>query len=212
MALASCRDASSVVALSKSPVFHHQFSSITKAIANLAKNEHELKRVQKLFKEQWLKYFLLRVVNYFQTDVVNIFREHAVCLKGRQYRHKANNVIGGNKPLGIGYGLSVVNLADFESSWSLPFSLHRVKSNEDEVEEGAKQNASRKAICELEEFAGSLNINAADSNYAVAKYITKVVEISNLVNILRIRHGNKVYESESQETGGHRGFIERNII
>ena len=171
MALASCRDASSVVALSKSPVFHHQFSSITKAIANLAKDERELKRIKERFQEQWLKYFPLSSVNYLQIDVVNVFREYAPCLKGRQYRHMANNVIGGNKPLGFGYGLSVVNLADFGSSWSLPFSMHRVKSNEDEVEEGAKQNASRKAICE--EFAESLNINAADSNYAVAKYFAK---------------------------------------
>ena len=199
MALASCRDASSVVALSKSPVFHHQFSSIAKAIANLAKDARALKRIKERFQEQWWKYFPLSSVNYLQIDVVNIFREYAPCLKGRQYRHMANNVIAGNKPLGIGYGLSVVNLADFGSSWSLPFSMHRVKSNEDEVEAGAKQI---KAICEREEFAKSLNINAADSNYGVAKYITKVVEISNLVNILRIRHGNKVYEGERQETGG----------
>ena len=199
MALASYRDARSVVALSKSPVFHHQFSSITKAIANLAKNEHELKRVQKLFKEQWVEYFPLSSVNYLQTDVVNIFREHSPCLKGRQYRHKANNVIGGNKPLGIGYGLSLVNLADFASSWSVPFDVQRVKSNEDEIEVGAKQI---KVICESEKFVRSLQINAADSSYGVAKYITKVNGISNLVNILRVRHGNKVYPGEYQETGG----------
>jgi hypothetical protein len=112
MALASFRDAKSVVALSKSPVFHHRYSSISKAIASLAKNEHELKRVRKVFREQQLKYFPVRARNYFQTDVVNIFREHSPCLKARQYRHKANNVIFGNKPLGIGYPLSLVNLAD----------------------------------------------------------------------------------------------------
>jgi len=199
MALASYREAQSVVALSKSPVFHHQYSSITKAIANLANDERELKRVQKLFKEQWLEYFPINSVNYLQTDVVNIFREHAPCLKGRQYRHKANTVISGNKPLGIGYPLSLVNIADFESSWSIPFSLHRVKSNEDEIEVAAEQI---KAICESEKFAQSLNINAADSSYGVAKYITKVNKVSNLVNILRLRHGNKVYPSETRETGG----------
>ena len=201
MAVASYREAKSVVALSKSPVFHHQYSSITKAITNLAKDERELKRVRKLFQEQWLKYFPIESVNYFQTDVVNIFREHAPCLKGRQYRHKANQVIGGNKPLGIGYGLSLVNLGDFESSWSMPFSLHRVKANEDEVEVGAEQI---KVICESEKFLESLNINAADSSYGVAKYITKVNDVSNLVNVIRLRHGNKVYPGESQETGGAR--------
>jgi hypothetical protein len=199
MALASYRDAKSVAALSKSPVFHHQYSSITKAIANLAKDERELKRVRKLFKEQWLEYFPVSSVNYFQTDVVNIFREHAPCLRDRQYRHKANNMIGGNKPIGIGYGLSLVNLADFASSWSVPFDVRRVKSNEDEIEVAAEQI---KEICESERFARSLNINAADSSYGVAKYITKVNEVSNLVNVIRLRHGNKVYEGEYQETGG----------
>jgi hypothetical protein len=126
MALASFKDAKSVVALSKSPVFHHQFSSVFKAIDALATNEHEFKRVRKLFREQWLEYFSRRERNYFQTDVVNIFREHSPCLKERTFRHKANNVIFGNKPLGIGYPLSLVNIADFSSSWSLPFDLKRV--------------------------------------------------------------------------------------
>jgi len=199
MALASYTDAKSVVALSKSPVFHHEFSSISKAIDALAKNEHEFKRVRKLFREQWLKYFPVKERNYFQTDVVNIFREHSPCLKERQYRHKANNVIAGNKPIGIGYPLSLVNIADFPSSWSLPFDLKRVRSNEDEIEVAAEQI---KAICESEEFTESLNINAADSSYGVAKYIAKVNEVKNLVNVIRLRHGNKTFESEYQETGG----------
>jgi hypothetical protein len=199
MALASFTDAKSVVALSKSPVFQHQYASITDAISNLAINGRDLKRVLKLFREHWLKYFPCRLVNYFQTDVVNIFRPFAPCLRDRQYRHKANNVIFGNKPLGIGYGLSSVNIADFASSWSVPLELRRVKSNEDEIEVGAEQ---MKAICESERFKEGLNINAADSQYGVAKYITKVAGIPNLVNVLRLRHGNKVFTSEFKETGG----------
>lgn len=199
MALASYTDAKSVVALSKSSVFHHEYSSVFKAIDALAKDTYEFKRVRKLFREQWLKYFPVRARNHFQTDVVNIFRQHSPCLKERQYRHKANNVIAGNQPLGIGYGLSLVNLADFESRWSVPFDLKRISSNEDEIEVAAGQI---KTICESEEFLESLNINAADSSYGVAKYISRVNGISNLVNILRLRHGNKVFEREFQETGG----------
>jgi hypothetical protein len=59
-----------------------------------------------------------------------------------------------------------------------------------------------KRICESEEFFGSLQINACDSSYGVAKYISKMNGINNLVNIIRLRHGNKVDESESLETGG----------
>lgn len=199
MAVASYKDAKSVVALSKSPVFHREYSSVSKAIANLARDERQLNRVRHRFQEQWQKYFPIRERNYLQTDVVNIFREQAPCLKDRQYRHKANNVIKGNKPLGIGYPLSLVNVADFQSSWSLPFDLRRVKSNEDEIEVGAEQI---KAICESAEFLESLQINAADSSYGVAKYISKVNDISNLVNVIRLRHGNKVFESEWRESGG----------
>ena len=93
----------------------------------------------------------------------------------------------------------MVNVADFESSWSIPFEVRRVGSNEDEVEVAAEQI---KQICERAEFVESLQINAGDSAYGVAKYISKVCSISNLVNILRLRHGNKVYESDWQETGG----------
>jgi len=199
MALASYRGAKSVVGLSKSPVFHHEFSSVFKVIDALAKHQHEIKRVRQLFRRQWLKYFPVKERNHLQTDVVNIFREHAPCLKERQYRHKANNVIGGNQPLGIGFGLSLVNLADCSSSWSVPFDLKRVSANEDEIEVGAEQI---KRICAAEEFARSLQINAADSSYGVAKYISKVNGISNLVNVIRLRHANKVFESEYQETGG----------
>lgn len=198
-AVASYRDAKSVVALSKSPIFHHQFSSVSKAIINLAKNKQELKRVRRLFREHQLKYFPIRSRNHLQTDVVNLFRQHSPCLKGRQYRHKANNVIAGNQPLGIGYGFSFVNLADFESNWSLPCLVRRIGSHEDEIEVAVEQI---KAICESEEFVESLNINAGDSSYGVAKYISQVNRISNLVNILRLRHGNKVDESEYQATGG----------
>lgn len=104
-----------------------------------------------------------------------------------------------HQPLGIGYGFSFVNLADFESSWSLPFDLRRIGSHEDEILVAVEQI---KAICESEEFVASLNINAADSSYGVAKYISKANRLSNLVSILRLRHGNKVDESDYQETGG----------
>ena len=73
MAVASYREARSVVAVSKSPVFHHQYSSITKAIGNLAKDERELGRVQKLFKEQWIEYFTLSSVNYFLFSFIHLF-------------------------------------------------------------------------------------------------------------------------------------------
>jgi predicted adenine nucleotide alpha hydrolase (AANH) superfamily ATPase len=63
-----------------------------------------------------------------------------------------------------------------ESRWSLPFDLKRVGEDEDEMKVAAEQI---RRICESEEFATSLNINAADSSYGVAKYIASVNGINN---------------------------------
>lgn len=200
MALASFQSAKSVVALSNSPLFHHQYSSLHKAIGKLANDERSLKTVKRVFQQQWLEYFKAEPVNYWQLDVVNIFRQHSPCLQDRQFRHKSNNVIAGNKPIGIGYGLSSLNRADFSSSWSVPFELSRVKSNEDEILIGAQQI---KSVCERKEFSKALNINAADSSYGTAKFISQVSEVENLVNVLRLRHGRKVYEAIKEiDTGG----------
>lgn len=199
MALASYEPAKSVTGLSESPFFHHQYSSVTDAISEPAGNERDLKRVRRLLAEHQLKYFPKRRVNHFQSDVVNVFREYGPCLRDRQYRHKANNVIRANKPIGIGYALAEVNIAELESGWSVPFNVRRVRSGEDEIEVGAAQI---KAICERAEFAGCLNINACDSSYGVAKYIGPVSEIENLVSVIRLRHGNKIYETEPKATRG----------
>lgn len=199
MALASFQSAKSVVALSRSPLFHRQYSSVHKAIAGLALDKWSLKKVLDQLQHQWLEYFPVRGRNYWQTDVVNIFRQHSPCLRERQYRHKANNVIRGNKPIGIGYGLSSLNLADFESSWSVPFELRRIKPDEDEIKVGARQI---RAVCQRPEFASGLNLNAADSAYGTAKYICRVNDIGNLVNVVRLRHGRRVFEAIREESTG----------
>lgn len=36
----------------------------------------------------------------------------------------------------------------------------------------------------------------------MAKYISKVNEVENLVHVMRLRHGNKVFEAEARETKG----------
>ena len=201
MALASFKTAQSVVGLSESPLFYHQYSSVTAAISTLAKTQHELKIVRKIFQEHWLRYlcWLKGSKIHWQTDGVSLFREYSKCLKDTQYIHKANVKVPGNKPVGIGYPLSLVNIADFASSWSVPFEMRRVKSYEDAILVGADQI---KEICEREEFKGFLHINACDSSYGTAKYIAQVFAIENLVSVIRLRHGIKVWVSEERKTGG----------
>jgi hypothetical protein len=90
MALAGFREAKSVAALSQSPLFPRQFSSMSKAIASLAKNHQELRWLRRLFRQHSLQYFPVSAGDYLQTDAVNLFRQYSPCVQGGQYRHKAN--------------------------------------------------------------------------------------------------------------------------
>ncbi len=199
MALASFKSAKSVVGLSESPVFHFQFSSICEAISSLARTyaEHaeRLKALQRLF----LARFEWKSIIDWQSDGVSLFREHSRCLKDLQFVHKANTVIHGNKPIGIGYPLLFINLADFANKWSLPFEVEIAGKETDYVILAGQKMVE---ICGRDEFKEVLNVNTADSSFSCPKYLSPTSKVKNLVSITRLRHGRKVSFVERKKTNG----------
>ena len=105
MAFASFKSAKSVVGLSESPVYHYQYSSISEAVTNLASTSEERDERRKSLQRLFLARFKGNSIIDWQSDGVSLFREHSRCLKDLQFVHKANTVIRGNKPIGIGYQL-----------------------------------------------------------------------------------------------------------
>ena len=199
MAVASFKFAKSVVGLSESPVFHYQYSSITDAITNLAKTATERSECRKSLQRLFLARFKWKLMIDWQTDGVSLFREHSRCLKDLQFVHKANTVIRGNKPIGIGYPLLFINLADFENKWSLPFEVCIAGKETDYVSLAAEKFG---IICELDEFRDVLNVNTGDASFGCSKYLSPTSKIKNLVSITRLRHGRKVCFAERKETKG----------
>lgn len=200
MALSSDCRAKSVVALSESPLFHYQYSSICDAIAHLSKDALSLAKVQDVIQALCLPYVKKQAVTHFQTDGVNLFRQHSPCLEGRHYVYKANNVIPGNKPLGIGYSYSFVNWADLPHSWSLPFGVNRVGATDHVVSMGARQITQ---IAQSDAFKETLVVNTCDSSYGCARYLSPTQGVANLVSLTRLRYGKKVYcKAASEPTGG----------
>lgn len=199
MALASFKSAKSVVGLSESPVYHYQYSSISETISNLARTSAERDEHRQSLQRLFLERFERKPIIDWQSDAVSLFREHSKCLKDLQFVHKANTVIRGNKPIGIGYPLLFVNLADFENKWSLPFEVEIVGKETDYV-----SLAGRKMIelCGRDEFKYLLNVNTADSSFGCPKYLSPTSKVKNLVSITRLRHGRKVCFVERKETGG----------
>lgn len=199
MALASFKAAKSVVGLSESPVYHYQYSSISETVSKLARTSEERDERRQLLQRLFLERFAGKPIIDWQSDGVSLFREHSRCLKDLQFVHRANTVIRGNKPIGIGYPLLFINLADFQNKWSLPFEVEIAGKETDYVSLAGRKMVE---LCGREEFNQLLNVNTADSSFGCPKYLSPTSKIENLVSITRLRHGRKVCFAESQATGG----------
>lgn len=209
MALASCQEAHSPVELSLSPVYQYQFSSIAKVLNHIVCDAEDHQRVQKAIREMCMPYFD-RSASLFpgyvlQTDTSPVGKPHSPTLPERSYIVRPNNVIPGNKPLTVGYDISFVNLSGGENGWSLPLSIKRVAIG---------QTASQCALEQLKDlFAHSelnltdrLVINTLDSKYGNAHYLAPAHQHKQLVNVVRLRAGMKVYKRHHRgATGGADG-------
>lgn len=206
MALASFEQAHSLVEFSLSPVFHYQYSSIRDAIGELATGRRDRAKVQSLIQRLCLAHYAFegdgpdRVV--FQTDTSPVCKAHSPTLKHRTYVAVPNQMIRGNKPVGIGYEVSFVNLSEGTTKWSLPLSTQRV---------GVDQTASEKALEQIAQllshpdlgFGEKLCLNTLDSKYGHAAYLAPSWQYDNLVSIVRLRAGIKVWTRDRQShTGG----------
>ena len=197
--MASFKSAKSVVGLSESPVYHYQYSSISEAVSNLARPFAERDERRKALQRLFLARFKVKSIIDWQTDGVSLFREHSRCLKDLQFVHQANTVIRGNKPIGIGYPLLFINLADFANKWSLPFEVEIVGKETDYVSLAAEKFIE---LCHRDEFKNNLNVNTADASFGCPKYLSPTSKIKNLVSITRLRHGRKVCFAERKKSGG----------
>ena len=200
MALSSYQKADSLVQLSDSPLFHYQFSSVFKPIHDLATTEQDYEYRKSQILGQCLKYAKPQNRVLLQTDVTPLLKEHSPTLENRQHVKKSNNVIKGNKPLGIGYPLSSINLSA-ASKWSLPLSRGRVPLEHTESSYAVEQ---LKALLPtlLLALQYDLIINTTDSSYTHAAYLSPLYEEGNLVCISRFRRGSKVYIPAAKAESG----------
>lgn len=209
MALASYPEARSPVELSLSPVYHYQYSSISKTLDKLAADNKKRSVLQKSIQELCMSYFhppAWQAYYLLQTDTTPLCKPHSPTMKDRTYIATPNNVIAGNKPLSIGYETSFINLSDSDGSWSLPLSIKRLPLD---------QNASECALSQLEELfvnpnldlSASLVINTLDSKYGNARYLSPAHQHEHMVNVVRLRWGMKVWKRHYRtDTGGHPGI------
>lgn len=114
MSLASFEKAHSVVGLSQSPLFHHQYSSIADAINGICAKENDYESISTKIRRFCLSYYPIPVdtIYRFNSDSSTVLKLFSPTLQGRSQVYVPNNVIPSNKPLSVGYRTSAITLSE----------------------------------------------------------------------------------------------------
>ena len=199
MAISSYTQAKSVVEYSESPLYHYQYSSISKLFARLLESVGKdtgqfLKQVQDFIRPYVPKESIIRT----QLDSFPVYKPLSYTHPERSTVYKPNVKVEGQKPVEIGYNISSFNQG-FADKWSLPHSMKRVSTSETCLQVGIQQI---QAFIKKLPIAHPLVVNTADSSYGNAEFLCVLHQESNLVNIVRFKN-RTVYDYSPQK--GTRG-------
>jgi hypothetical protein len=194
------------VELSLCKLFHYQYSSLSKAVTNISKDDESYALISKEIMELQLLYlqeYLSSRVRLI-TDCTPIVKRHSDCLGDRQYIAIPNNKILSNKPIDVGYLVSSVQL-NFPDKWCVPLSQKRVKLCENSLDVGVSQLSD---ILKFSAFdKAKLVINTADSAYGTPRFLSPLYDFKHLVNVVRLRAGMKLWTQDTRlQTGGANGI------
>jgi hypothetical protein len=203
MSLASSPSVSYPVELSASPFCHYHYSNLTKVLRQWQVRESDFRS----FIRQFMpgpRFFGEGVRYYALThDVTKMLKAHSPCLEGRQYVPTSNNVIASNRALGVGYPVSALHLGAGQAGWCPPLALDRLGPQEDSNAVAVKQIESLLRDKTLP-FGQELCLLRGDSSYGKAIFLAPLYDLGQLVLIVRLRPGMKVWAKAPDEepTGG----------
>jgi len=201
MALGSETTAKNRTQLSESPFFQYHYSIICKVMEELGLQLHstEADNFKSGLREIFFEY-VPRCEEYkLSSDFTTVRKPESRTLGERGFVHIPNTRIYGNKPIDIGYYVSCVNLGLYDEehpeSWSIPLDNQRVEVDADKLAVAVEQLKKLLQNIHLPFGKSAKVVNTADSGYAVANYVSPLIEaFDNLLLIIRLRHGIKVYK------------------
>ena len=202
MALSSYESSHSVIGLSESPIFRYQYSSISDISAHLSANFKDNKSLQAAVRlhlegyypySDWSKQGIR-----LQTDVTSLIKRHSECLSERQYVYVPNNLIAKNKPLDVGYGMSSTHIS-LDDGWSLPVIVKRLGLADNACQVGVE--GLQALMLENPFKEAPLVRHTADRYYGQAAFLSPLHGIDNLVNIVALRHGSKIWTPALPSSG-----------
>lgn len=208
MSLASFEKAHSVVGLSQSPLFHHQYSSIADAINGICAKESDYESISTKIRHFCMAYYAIPVdsIYRFNSDSSTVLRLFSPTLQDRTQVHVPNKVIPSNKPLSVGYRTSAITLSESDG-WQLPLTVQRINQNQTATECLISQLSGLFKDAQLPFQAADLVINRLDRGFGNAQYLAPSYQHANLVSVVRVRQGQKIYLPSPESTGVGRPAI-----
>lgn len=196
----------SAVGISPSPFCHYHYSNLTKVLEYWELKEDQFRSLIVNFLPAarqtvaGLRYYA------FSHDVTKALKAHSPCLEDRHYVPTSNNVIEGNKALGVGYRVSALHLGVGQAAWCPPMALQRLGSQDDANAVAVDQIRSLLSDPKLP-FEQELNLLRADNVYGKAAFLAPMYQLDSLVCVVRLRCGMKVWAKA--RSGGPTGGAQR---
>lgn len=206
MALASYCPAKSVVELSLSPLYHYQFSSISKVVSALACSSADYDKLQAEIQCLVYNHFESKDSVLLVTDSMPLHKPHSPTLEDRCYVYRPNELLN---RFGAGFYISFVNLLSQEDNWNIPFDVCRLAPQDTGCSMAVKQITHLLTDPKLGLKDKPVK-NLLDSGYGNASYICPTYRFENLTNIVRFQAGIKVYtqaEPDSRKTYGKKCYL-----
>lgn len=194
MSLASFEKAHSVVGLSQSPLFHHQYSSIADAINGICAKQSEYAAISTRIRHFCLSYYPIptHTIYRFNSDSSTLIKLFSPTLPDRSQVYVPNNVIPSNKPLSVGYRTSAITLSESDG-WQLPVAVERISTDQTATECLMKQLSGLFDDPLLPFQKADLVVNRLDRGFGNAQYLSPSYRHDNLVSVVRLRQGQKIY-------------------
>jgi len=187
MALGSEVDASNPTQLSLSPFFQYHYSITSKVMKEIGiqLTSSECRKFKRGLYVLLKDHIPKEEVYKLNTDFTTIRKPYSPTLKNRGYVNIPNNPIKSNKSIDLGYYVSCVNIGFYADHskvpWNLPLDTQLVDLEADKMEFAARQLTDLLTQKDLPFGKAKRVVNTADSGF------------DNLLLIIRLRHGIKVY-------------------
>ena len=205
----------SVVSLSLSEEFGRHYTMINKVVKSLsvrgvaeddAKHYANVRKKVQHFISPWLPSIRTAGgISYYglSLDATSGGGEHAKCRKNRGFVYSPNNQVPGNKTVKVGNTLSVLHLNVVEQGvrWAPPLDVRCVDLDNSTTAVGVTQIKDL-LLDKTLPFHAALSVLKMDNQYCNAFCIAPLYELVGLVNIIRARHGQKVYFPTVEQTPG----------